>query len=394
MYKLKLNVALVYNFFLKLIFPFFHLVLNFTLSFLLLVIGFKGNISLVAEIAILQSINFMVFFPFNGNARNYMLNSNDHDFKENILNFRLLLFIPLLSISLLIGLFFVNMDLGTIVLLLTLSSTSWFLDIFITIYEKEGKSSLIIFLCTFFFFGFSIFTLNEISDGNINLFCIFLLSVYLPFIIFNLLKYCKKINISNFKTIFKEKILTQIGGTAVIGISSFALKNIILILLSKSMAGVIFMGYTLGGALATVFAYSLGPTLIYNIDIKKLEIKKVTFVLFLLIGFFVISTFILYIMPLKSIASHKNLFILCLILSCIGSILLIFALSFKLYVSHRDLKLNIFKFEFIINMITVISVSILILIFREYGAIFTYPLTGIASFIIYKNLYQNDRNQN
>lgn len=390
MSQINLNHNIYLNFVLRLIFPFTHLIVNFTLSFLLLIVGLKGEINLVSELAILQSINFMIFFPFNGNARNYILNSADQNFNENIFNFRLLSYFPLFIISLLTGLLLIDIEPQTIFFLLLLVSTSWFLDLSITICEKQKNYLPVIFLCISLLIALLLVSLCEISNTNINLFCIGLLIIYIPMIIYFLIKYYKPINISNLRTIFKDKILTQIGGTAVIGISSFALKNIILLLLLKPIAGIIFMGFTLGGAVASIYAYSLGPTFIFNFDIRKINNKRVMlFLLLLLLSFGIIIFFL----SLKSISDYKHLFISCLIASSIGATLLVFSQSLKLFVTYRDLTLNIFKFEFIINSITIILVSILILFFNGYGAIFAYPLTSITSLYIYRKIYKKDQYQ-
>jgi len=371
------------------IFAFYHLITNFTLSFILLITGFKGNIELVTEITILQAINFMVFFPFNGNARNYLLNAEDDDFKNNIFNFRLIMYVPLLTISIVIGLLFSNISPITTILLLILSSTSWFLEILITFQEKEKNTFVIKFLSVLFFLAILQYMFADEIYHNLNIFCVVLLSAYVPLNIFIILKNYKTINVTNFKIIFRDKILTQIGSTTVIGISSFALKNIILILMNKSMAGIVFMGYTLGAALATIFAYSLGPSIIYHYDLKKIKTKNILLLFTLFFLIFSISCILIYFLLDKTFANNKNLFMLCLIFSFLGSVFLVFAHSFKLYVSSRNLNLNVFKYELIINLFTVISVTILIVIFSEYGALFTYPLSGVISLIIYKSLYTN-----
>ena len=118
-------------------FSFLHLLSSFTLPIIIVLLGLNSNFSLIADLSILQSIIFMIFFPFSGHSRNYILNSPDEDLIKSILNFRSLIYLPLFFLSLIISYFAINLDFYTLFLLILVGSNFWFLEIFITLSEKN-----------------------------------------------------------------------------------------------------------------------------------------------------------------------------------------------------------------------------------------------------------------
>ena len=68
---------------------------SFTLPIIVITIGLKGSTELLAEISLIHSLIFLIYFPLSGNARNYLLNSTDVTLNLAITNFRIILFLPL-----------------------------------------------------------------------------------------------------------------------------------------------------------------------------------------------------------------------------------------------------------------------------------------------------------
>ena len=100
---------------------------SFTLPIIMIIIGLRGNTSLAAEISIIHSLIFLIFFPLCGNARNYILNSNDKVLKLGITNFRVILYVPLLIIAFIINEITLKIEIEKFAFFTAVGSFFWFL---------------------------------------------------------------------------------------------------------------------------------------------------------------------------------------------------------------------------------------------------------------------------
>ena len=115
-------------------------VTSFTLPIIMIFIGLKGHTSLVAEISIIHSLIFLIFFPLSGNARNYILNSNDKILELGITNFRIILYIPLLITAFIINEVTLKIEFQKFLIFIFIGSFFWSYEIFVTHFEQKGKN--------------------------------------------------------------------------------------------------------------------------------------------------------------------------------------------------------------------------------------------------------------
>ena len=370
-------------------FSLLHLLSSFILPIIIVLLGLKSNFSLIADISIVQSIIFMIFFPFSGYSRNYILNSSENDLIQSILSFRSLLYLPLILFSLLIAYYIVNLEFDLLLPMILAGSSFWFIEIFLTQAERNKSFRITITLILLNFIGVISLIFSEMTLNSIRNYLLFLFIIYAPFILITFLKNIFNIQFKNLQTTFKNKILRQIGGTTVVGLSSFILKIFLLLILPKTIAGTIFLGYTVGASLCTAITYSFIPSVIFNNNIK-LKKALITFsVIFCLTGVLVI---VIKYFKLTILNANQDLFLICSLFSLGGSLISIFSQYYKFYVSHIITDLNVFLYELLINSITIILVILAVLFLNEYGSIFTYILSGICSLYIYKNLFKNLKN--
>ena len=125
----------------------------------MIIIGLRGNTSLAAEISIIHSLIFLIFFPLCGNARNYILNSNDKVLKLGITNFRVILYVPLLIIAFIINEITLKIEIEKFAFFTAVGSFFWFFEIFITHFEQKGKN----IYCLSFLFITSIILISFFS---------------------------------------------------------------------------------------------------------------------------------------------------------------------------------------------------------------------------------------
>jgi hypothetical protein len=59
-----------------------------------------------------------------------------------------------------------------------------------------------------------------------------------------------------------SRLIPHMGSTAVIGVSTYVFRVLIVLLVGKSIAGQMFSAYAIGGVLSSLYVYALGPTLV------------------------------------------------------------------------------------------------------------------------------------
>lgn len=372
---------------LKLIFPFYHLLHVFCLPLLVVLIGLKKDTATAADLSIIYSIIFLCFFPLNGNVRHYLLNSNNEILSNNLIFFRLFSYIPLFIITSIVCKIFLDIELISLLLIIYIGSLYWLNEIFVSKQEKENKYFfiilfLIIYLAIFIFLLLSDFT----STHKILIYCIiFLINIL---VLFDIIKNLKlNFNFSEFKQCINVQIIPQIGGTFVIGVSSFLFKLIILFFLSKGVSGTIFISFTLSGILLTIFTYGLGPTLFLNKE--HYQKIKIIFGLITLTMFFLgLLVIILQYFDIINYTFINNqvIFIYCFGFCLLGLPLSIIGQYYKLKVIHENLELKIFKYDMIPNFSILILLVLVLYFFDPYFIGLTPLYTGFITMLIYKRL--------
>ena len=375
---------------LKLIFSFYHLLILFIIPVLVVVLGFKFNTEISADLSFIYSITFMVFFPFNGNVRHYILNNNDQKFILNLIYFRFLSYFPLLILSFIICILTLDTKLIYILVMLLLGTSYWLNEIFISTAERQKSFKLVICLTILYILliAYTIFS----NENKINLLLTFLtycLSMILVLLqIFKNYKF--KINFNELKSEITNKILPQIGGTFVIGFTSFAFKLIILYQLEKSVTGTIFIAFTISGLMLTLFTYGLGPSLISN-EILKKDKKVLRYInisstvpfllgiLFIILEYNDILTY--------NFINNQSIFIYCIGFCFLGIPFSILGQYYKLSVVHQKLTLDIYKYDAFPNISVLCLLFVVIYYYEPYFIGLTYIYTGILTLLIYKKLY-------
>lgn len=374
----------------KLIFPFYHLLHVFSLPLLVVLVGFKKDTSLAADLSIIYSVIFVCFFPLNGNVRHYLLNSNDSELTNNLVLFRFFSYIPIFIITTIICKIFLNVEFLNLLLIIYIGSLYWLNEIFISKQEKENNYILIILFLFIYFFIFIFFLLSDFgsTDKILILSIIFFINILVFFIIIKNLRF--NFDYSNFKQSIKKQIIPQIGGTFILGISSFLFKLIVLFFLNKDVSGTIFIAFTLSGILLTIFTYGLGPTLFLNKEHHQ-SIKIIFGFLTLLMFFLGITLITLQfnnIIVYKFI-DNQEIFIFCFGFCLLGLPLSIIGQYYKLKVIHQNLELKIFKFDMIPNFSILILLTLCLFFLKPYFIGLTYVYTGFLTMLIYKKLLEN-----
>ena len=375
---------------LKLIYPFYHILLVFIIPIFVVILGFKHNTTISADLSIVYSIIFMIFFPLNGNVRHYLLNAKDKFLIHDLVLFRLFSYIPLFLLSFIICLIILDLDVLKIIAIIYIGTFYWLNEIFVSNQEKKNSYFLIVFLLFIYFFLFCYVTLSNYNELKYSIilstFCFANIIVILS--IFKSLKF--KINFNMLKKNITQKIIPQIGGTFVIGVSSFLFKLIILFFLSKGVSGTIFIAFTMSGVLLTIFTYGLGPTLFLN-ESQKVHILKIYGLLTLLMSFLGLIIILLQYFNMIDIVliDNQKIFFYCLGFCLLGIPFSILGQYYKLHVLHKNLRLKVYFYDAIPNLSVLILLIICLYLFQPFFVGLTYIYTGLIGMLIYKKLFES-----
>lgn len=373
---------------LKIIFPIYHLLMVFILPLLVVILGLKYNTSLSADLSLIHSILFMVFFPLNGNVRHYILNSNNKIFIENLIWFRLLSYVPLFSLSVIICLVFTELKIIYISLIVLLGSLYWLNEILVSLEEKKTRYFLVYFLLFIFIFLIYHLTFSSIFITD-YFFVLITLSIFSLIILLTISTNIKhNFNFKDLKNNIKKKIIPQISGTFIIGLTSFIFKIIILYFLNKDVAGTIFIAFTISGSLLTFFTYGIGPSIISSEVLQKnaliFKIIKVANILSFILGIILILLQ-LYGLIDFIIIDNQEIFVYCMGLCFLGIPFSVFGQYYKLNVLHKNLTLKIYKYDAVPNITVLPLIIIFIHFLPTYFIGLTYVYTGLLNCLIYRN---------
>lgn len=373
---------------LKIIFPIYHLLMVFILPLLVVILGLKYNTSLSADLSLIHSILFMVFFPLNGNVRHYILNSNNKIFIENLIWFRLLSYVPLFSLSVIICLVFTELKIIYISSIVLLGSLYWLNELFVSLEEKKTRYFLVYFLLFIFIFLIYQLTFSSIFITD-YFFVLITLSIFSLIILLTISTNIKhNFNFKNLKNNIKKKIIPQISGTFIIGLTSFIFKIIILYFLNKDVAGTIFIAFTISGSLLTFFTYGIGPSIISSEVSQKnaliFKIIKVASILSFILGIILILLQFYGLIDFI-IIDNQEIFVYCMGLCFLGIPFSVFGQYYKLNVLHKNLTLKIYKYDAVPNITVLPLIIIFIHFLPTYFIGLTYVYTGLLNCLIYRN---------
>lgn len=357
----------------------------FCTTYILLILSFAGYVSLAGEGFIVLSIIQLLTFGFSSNLRNmYATNKNIISF-EKIISFRLLTGTVSFILSCTLIFYFVgavNIDFHiTLALLIVLS---WIFEIILVKNELEKKIN-------------KFFLYNSICLAIII--PIIIILTYIDILIIIILFY-SLLNILTFREYLFQPFDLIINSFQInikklkLGISSTFLKyiaNLIFrysafFLIGSYKAGLLFVAFSMGSLLGTLFDVSYGAFFS-----KSSNKNKNFFFYYFIFGYVLISILSFYIFNLYSKISINDLFFLksAFIPSIIGGIIMVHALMIrqKLF-EKKHFQQTCFKADIVGYFVIILLIPSLFYI-KETYVTYAYFLSSSFIYVIYL-LLKND----
>jgi len=366
----------------NLFFQFITLLSFFSNIYILFFLFILGYLEIVSEGFVVLSLVAIFTQGFSANIRNIYLGSNVFNIKKVVLLRILFGVIGFILVNLLTYVYIGKSHILFHSSIILLTTTNWIIELFIARHEKNR-----------------IFNIYHI----VNLFFLLFMSVILIFLqnilFLSLMLYCISLfNILIFKNFFKsifsqniiiKKFILNLGyfSTLFKTIVNFFWRYFSIILIGKSDASLLFVGFALGSFFGTLFDISYGAKYL-----KKIKNVNFFISIFFIIYIILVSLFIYIIRNFFFMETEQfNFFINSTVFSICGGYLSVFALHQRqLFFEKKEFREICYKADIFIYLINFFIIPILYYFNREY-LIISFFVSSMCSYIVYiifiKNVY-------
>lgn len=245
------------------LFPLTYLVNGLATTFLLIGLGLAGNSLLAADVGLVQGATLATFYAFSGNARSLILNPSGERLLAGILAARLLLALPLSGFALLLGLSISGVGSALALALVLRRCAESFSEVQLSVLERMGRSGSVLrhLLAQAFLLGLALVSTLAQWSGWLWVWygwALFPLMAAWP--VLSQFRWPERRHLAQ----VLGELFPHIGSTAIIGISIYAFRLLILLLVGRSLAGDLYTAFALGSFVGSVFANVLGPSLLWH----------------------------------------------------------------------------------------------------------------------------------
>lgn len=363
-------------------FPYTFLANSLAMTGFLIIVGLAGLTELASDIAIVQAISLALFNSFSANARNLILKKHSPLSASQLLYYRLVLLLPLMALAYwLTSISNVTPILATF--LLIRKSIEWLDEIFLSDMERLNNRKLAI---NYFLLQVPLLLLAVIwlLTNMPYPFLGVILWATMPLLLsgkyyFQVLHFRE----SQFLNILK-KISPHIGSTAIIGITVYVFRLLIIDLMGKHEAGDLFVAFAIGGILGSVVANAFGPAIILAQSVNNHYAHPKS--LKLLMGlFFSFGISLCLISPFISFLNKSSLFWMAVGLSMIGAAPMVAAqlTRHRLLQTHQDHDL--FGPDVLMNVLLIAFMPLIYYLGHGQFIAGMYLLSATLAWLFYKS---------
>lgn len=354
---------------------------NLAMTGLLIVIGLAGLSELASDVAIIQGIALALFSSLSANSRNLILKRNDPVKADQLLYYRLALLLPLSIVAYwLSSISHVNTYLALILLLR--KSIEWLDEIYLAEMERlgYGKRALHYLLMQTFLLMLALIWMVKMPYPFLGL----LLWACFPLLLSG--SFYLHILTSRLRLPFYviKRIFPHIGSTAIIGITVYVFRLLMIDLLGKSIAGDFFVAFAVGGILGSVVANAFGPTIVLVQNTSKQYTYPKSLILFMFI-FFSLGILLCLASSFISIFNKSTIFWQAIGLSMIGAVPMVAAqlIRHRLLQGHENHDL--FGPDVLMNVFLIAIIPLIYYLGHKQYLAGMYLVSAMLAWLFYKS---------
>jgi len=374
----------------KYIFPAAFLANTFAVTGLMIVLGLTGNLVAAADFGIVHAATVALLHSFSANARSIILNPAASISTGAILGSRLMLLIPLGLLSLLLSTQLARVEPVLALLLVSRRCAEWIAEIHVSEMERAGENQQ---AALFFGLQATLFLLTAIW-----------LVAGLPYAIPVLLLWATSPLWLRPRFILKTTLIASVvagnwlqllphfGSTAIIGISVYVFRLLILLLVGKAAAGDFYTAFAIGGLLGSVFAQAIGPTLVLHE--QSGAASRLPRWIGITLAAATAGGLCLYFIPagnpqLLNFTGKTGLFWQATGVSLVGGAIMVLAQRFRLRMLQHHANNDVFGPDVLINVLVVAAVPYVFYLLGSNALAYLYLLSAVTALLFYYSAGKN-----
>lgn len=328
----------------------------FAVACMMIVLGLAGEPVMAADFGIIHGTTVALLYSFSANARNIILNPATSISAGGVLGCRLVLLIPLGLLSLWLSLYVARVEAALAIALVVRRSAEWVAEVHVTEMERiREKRRAIHFLAiqAILFIVVAAWLTAGLPHALPVLFLWATSPIWLS------LHFLRRADIGSLIAGSWLQLLPHFGSTAIIGISVYVFRLLILLLVGKVIAGDLYTAFAIGGLLGSVFGHVVGPTMV--LDESRGARQGFPLWIKFTISAATAAGFGLYLaassnMPWLSIVGKTPLFWQATGLSLIGSAIMVVAWHIRLRILQQHAENDVFGPDVLTNILIVAAV--------------------------------------
>jgi hypothetical protein len=228
-------------------------------------LGLAGKSTMAAEVGIVQGATLALFYTFSANARNIILNPSSRISVQSMVRARLLLSVPLGIVAFYLSVYLTDVGGVLASVLILRRCAEWIAELHLTELELHGdrkSATRFVVLQAILLFLVLGWTLGGVPLPVLGLLLWGASPVVLGLSF--LRQQLKAVKARSSSEDAWVQMLPHLGSTAMIGITVYVFRLLILFIVGKETAGDLYAAFAIGGVAGSVFASGVGPSLVLH----------------------------------------------------------------------------------------------------------------------------------
>jgi O-antigen ligase len=361
------------------VFPAAFLANTFAVTAMMIVLGLAGQSDAAADFGIVHGATVALLHSFSGNARSIILNSASPISMGAVLRARLLLILPLGALSWLLSAHIASVEALLALMLVLRRCAEWIAEVRISALELRNDrrpAARFTVLQTLLFLTTAGWLLADLPFREAMLF------VWASSPLWSCSHFLREQLRAGGRGMLR--LLPHFGATAVIGISVYVFRLLILLLVGKTFAGDLFTAFAIGGLLGSVFAQAVGPTLALH-EARGMPQPRwlgVALGLATVTGLAFCAAAMLE-TGLSAASGKSDAFWLATGCSLIGGVIMVLAQQIRLRMLQQHSDKDVFGPEVLINILIVAAVPYIFFLAGKDALAFLYLFNSALALVFY-----------
>jgi len=365
---------------------------TFAMTLLLVSLGLAGESELAADIGIVQGATLALFYAFSANARSLILNGSSQYSAGGIMLSRIVLVIPLALIAYWLSVKVAGVPYLLASVLILRRITEWLGEVHLSEMEKLGSQSFAqryLILQSTLLFLVILWVVGDFPHPLLGLlvWAAAPLTLSMRFIG----KSFTKLVDSPFQLALK--MMPHFGSTAIIGVTVYIFRLLIILLTGKEIAGDLFTAFAIGGLAGSLFANAFGASIALHEQLsgKKYFPQSLRW----LLNLSAILGACLYVAASLNLSGldwtgKSDFFWQAAGLSMIGGVVMVYAQRIRFRLLQGDEERDVFGPDVIINLLLIMAIPIAVVLGIE-SLVTLYLFSALLCLVFYFSAQHQNR---